>query len=191
MNRLWSPWRMEYIRGEKPEGCIFCTKPREANDEENLILVRGKHCFVMLNRYPYTNGHLMVVPYEHVSMPTDLAPETLLEMMQLVNISLIVLQETMHPDGFNVGMNLGASAGAGIKDHVHIHVVPRWVGDTNFMPVIGDTRVIVESLQACYENLKPCFDRHCSLQEQKERLAASLSAPDEDENAVEPPAGEN
>ncbi|MBC7255867.1 MAG: HIT family hydrolase, partial [Chloroflexi bacterium] len=85
MNRLWSPWRMEYIRGEKPEGCIFCFKPQEENDAENLILVRGKHCFVMLNRYPYTNGHLMVVPYEHVSMPTELAPDVLLEMMQLVN----------------------------------------------------------------------------------------------------------
>ena len=177
---------MEYIRGEKPEECIFCTKPHEANDEENLILVRGKHCFVMLNRYPYTNGHLMVVPYEHVSMPTELAPGALLEMMQLVNISLAVLQETMHPDGFNVGMNLGASAGAGIRDHIHMHVVPRWVGDTNFMPVIGDTRVIVESLQACYENLKPCFDRHCSLEEQKARLAAYLASAEA--NASEPPA---
>jgi len=186
MNRLWSPWRMEYIRGEKPEGCIFCLKPQEENDAENLILVRGKRCFVMLNRYPYTNGHLMVVPYEHVSMPTELAPDVLLEMMQLVNISLLVLQEVMHPDGFNVGMNLGASAGAGIKDHIHMHVVPRWVGDTNFMPVIGDTRVIVESLKACYENLKPCFDRHCSLQEQKERLTASLTPQGEEE--PEPPA---
>jgi len=158
MNRIWSPWRMEYIQGEKPEGCIFCDKPQEQGDLENLILYRGTHCYVMLNRYPYNNGHLMVIPYQHVDTPRHLPPEALAEMMTLVNTSLEVLEEAMHPDGYNVGMNLGASAGAGIKDHVHMHVVPRWTGDTSFMPVIGDTRVIVESLRACYDKLKPCFD---------------------------------
>lgn len=158
MNRIWSPWRMEYILDDKPEGCIFCTKPQEQDDIGNLILHRGEHCYVMLNRYPYNNGHLMVIPYRHVDTPRDLSPEALAEMMALVNTSLEVLEETMHPDGYNVGMNLGASAGAGIKDHVHMHVVPRWTGDTSFMPVIGDTRVIVESLRACYDKLKPCFD---------------------------------
>ena len=160
MNRIWSPWRMEYIQGEKPEGCIFCDKPQEQGDLENLILYRGTHCYVMLNRYPYNNGHLMVIPYQHVDTPRHLPPEALAEMMALVNTSLEVLEETMHPDGYNVGMNLGASAGAGIKDHVHMHVVPRWAGDTSFMPVIGETRVIVESLRACYDKLKPCFDCH-------------------------------
>lgn len=158
MNRIWSPWRMEYILGEKPDGCILCSKPQEHGDSENLILFRGRHCYIMLNRYPYNNGHLMVIPYQHVDTPRGLSSEALAELMALVNTSLEVLDESMHPDGYNVGMNLGASAGAGIKDHVHMHVVPRWTGDTSFMPVIGDTRVIVESLRACYDKLKPCFD---------------------------------
>jgi ATP adenylyltransferase len=111
-----------------------------------------------MNRYPYNNGHLLVVPYAHVDTPTDLPPETLSEMMQQVNISLEILEQTMYPDGFNVGMNVGTAAGAGIKDHVHMHIVPRWAGDTNFMPVIGDTKVIVESCQQCYERIKPLFD---------------------------------
>ena len=163
MKRIWSPWRMAYIEGEKQKGCIFCDKTLEDQDSDNLILLRGEHCFVMMNRYPYTNGHLMVVPYVHVDSPTALPPETLMEMMNLVNIALEVLRESMHSDGFNVGMNLGASAGAGIADHIHMHVVPRWTGDTNFMPVLGDTRVIVEGLQACYDKLRPLFDCRCEI----------------------------
>ena len=163
MKRIWSPWRMEYIAGEKVDGCIFCGKPLEDHDSDNLILLRGAHCFVMMNRYPYTNGHLMVVPYAHVASPTGLAPEVLAEMMNLVNVGLEVLSESMHPDGFNVGMNLGASAGAGIADHAHMHIVPRWTGDTNFMPVLGETRVIVESLNARYEKLRPLFDSRCEM----------------------------
>ena len=158
MKRLWSPWRMEYILGEKPEGCIFCDKVLKEKDSENLILFRGEHCFVIMNRYPYNNGHLMVAPYDHVDMPTKLPAETLTEMMTIVNICLEVLQEEMQPDGFNLGMNLGACAGAGIRDHVHMHVVPRWTGDTSFMPVLADTHVIVEALHDCYERLRPCFD---------------------------------
>jgi ATP adenylyltransferase len=162
MNQLWSPWRMEYILGEKPEGCIFCDKAREDRDPQNLILLRGRTCFVMMNRYPYNNGHLMVAPFSHVNSPTLLAPDALVDMMSMVSICIQVLQEAMSPDGFNVGMNLGASAGAGIKDHIHMHVVPRWVGDTNFMPVLAETRVIVEALEQSYAKLKPLFDCRCT-----------------------------
>ncbi len=162
MNQLWSPWRMEYIVGDKPEGCIFCDKAREDRDSENLILLRGRTCFVMMNRYPYNNGHLMVAPFSHVDSPTLLPPDALVDMMSMVSICIQVLQEAMSPDGFNVGMNLGASAGAGIKDHIHMHVVPRWVGDTNFMPVLAETRVIVEALEQSYAKLKPLFDCRCA-----------------------------
>jgi len=153
---------MQYIMSEKPEGCIFCDKAAEARDAENLILLRGRSCFVMMNRYPYNNGHLMIAPYVHVDSPTRLPPEAQQEMMALVNICVEVLQEAMSPHGFNVGMNLGASAGAGIKDHIHMHVVPRWVGDTNFMPVLAETHVIVEALEQSYAKLKPLFDCRCA-----------------------------
>ena len=152
----------EYIRQEKPQGCIFCLKAAENQDRKNLILYRGKLCYVMLNRYPYTNGHLMVIPYEHVDSPTKLPPETLTEMMLTMNICLQVLQKAMNPDGFNIGINLGAAAGAGIKDHLHIHIVPRWIGDTNFMPVLDDTRIIVEALDECYNQLEPLFAEYSS-----------------------------
>ena len=169
MKELWSPWRMEYILREKPKGCIFCTACAEQRDQENLILHRGKHNFVMMNRYPYNNGHLMVVPYRHVSMLTDLTIEEQVNMMSLVNSSVEVLQEVMRPDGFNIGMNLGAPAGAGIKDHIHMHIVPRWVGDTNFMPVFADTRVIVEALEQSYSKLKPVFDCKCVVSVTQEK----------------------
>ena len=159
MKRIWSPWRMDYIHEEKPEGCIFCDKPKQDRDADNLILLRGEHSYIMLNRYPYNNGHLMIVPYEHVDMPTRLSPEAQMELMTQVNICLEALQDAMHPDGFNVGMNLGAPAGAGIQDHMHVHVVPRWTGDTSFMPVLGDTHVIVQGLEECYRQLKPVVDR--------------------------------
>ena len=158
MKRLWSPWRMEYVVGEKPEGCIFCDKAREKSDSKNLILFRGEHCLVMMNRYPYNNGHLMVAPYQHVDTPTKLSPEALTEMMTVLSMWLEVLQDQMLPDGFNLGMNLGASAGAGIRDHIHMHIVPRWTGDTNFMPVLAETHVIVEGLEECYRRLKPGFE---------------------------------
>jgi ATP adenylyltransferase len=169
VEQLWAPWRMEVVgKGDAvhPQACIFCTLPaapaapgeRTAVDRQNLILGRTANTFAILNRYPYNNGHLMVAPFAHVDTPAALPPEALTEMMQLANVCLAVLQETMHPDGANLGMNLGKSAGAGIKDHIHLHIVPRWTGDTNFMPVFGDTRVIVESLDHCYAHLKPLFD---------------------------------
>jgi len=157
MKALWSPWRMEYILGDKSGSCVFCAKPQETQDVENLVLYRGEWCFVILNRYPYTNGHLMVAPYEHVNSPTRLPPETLGEMMALVNRCLEALSQALHPDGYNIGMNLGAPAGAGIKDHLHLHIVPRWVGDTNFMAVCSDTRIICEALDQTYAKLKPLF----------------------------------
>jgi ATP adenylyltransferase len=158
MDRLWSPWRMAYISGPKPQNCVFCQLPLENKDEANLILYRGALCYVMLNRYPYNNGHLMVIPYRHVDTPLALEPATLADIIELDNLCLAALGEAMHPEGYNIGMNLGAAAGAGIKDHVHLHVVPRWTGDTNFMPVIGETRVISESLEATYSKLKRVVD---------------------------------
>jgi len=162
VEQVWSPWRMEYILSDKPDECIFCAKPKEDNDTENLILFRGQQCYVMMNRYPYINGHLMVVPYAHVDTPTALSGDVLTEMALEVNMCLEALSEVMRPNGFNIGMNLGAVAGAGIKDHIHVHIVPRWQGDTNFMPVIGETHVIVESLHSTYAKLRPFFDRRCA-----------------------------
>ncbi len=144
---------MEYILSEKPEGCIFCDKPKENRDKENYILYRGETCFSMLNIYPYNNGHLMVVPFRHVLDLDGLTDNELTELIQLVRRSMNVQRKALNPDGFNVGMNVGKVAGAGVKDHIHIHVVPRWGGDTNFMPLIADTRVIPELLQSTYEKL--------------------------------------
>ncbi len=159
MKDLWSPWRIEYILQKKPDGCVFCKGCQADMDAENLILHRGEYNFVILNRYPYNNGHLMVVPYRHINMLNNLTADEQLEMMQLVSLCIEVLKDSMHPDGFNVGMNLGAPAGAGIKDHIHMHIVPRWTGDTNFMPVLADTRVIVEALDQTYARLKPLFEK--------------------------------
>ncbi len=160
MNRLWTPWRMPYLRGEdkRSEGCIFCHKLGCSDDEEH-ILYRGQSCYVTLNRYPYSNGHLMVIPYVHVSSLEDLDKPTLNEMMQVVNLSLAALREAYAPHGFNVGVNLGKAAGAGIAEHIHMHVVPRWTADTNFMPVVSNTRVIPELLDNSYARLKPIFSK--------------------------------
>ena len=160
MNRLWTPWRMPYLRGEdkRPDGCIFCHKLC-CSDEKEHILYRGEWCYVTLNRYPYSNGHLMVIPNVHVSSLEDLDERTLSEMMQVVNLSLAALREAYAPHGFNVGVNLGKAAGAGIAEHVHMHVVPRWTADTNFMPVVGSTRVIPELLDDAYARLKLHFPR--------------------------------
>jgi ATP adenylyltransferase len=160
MDRLWTPWRMPYLRGEdkRPDKCIFCQK-LSCSDEEEHILYRGETCYVTLNRYPYSNGHLMVIPYLHVPSLEDLDGPTLTEMMQVVNRGLAALREAYDPHGFNVGVNLGRAAGAGIADHVHMHIVPRWFADTNFMPVVGRTRVIPEMLEDAYKRLKPVFAR--------------------------------
>jgi len=155
MDRLWAPWRMEYIRqGNAEEGCIFCTFPAEGCDREKLILERGEKAFIILNAFPYSNGHLMVTPFRHTGDLDDLEPDEMLEMMQLTRRAVNLLKASFRPDGFNIGINMGRAAGAGIADHVHIHVVPRWSGDTNFMAVLGDVRVIPESLVAVYAALK-------------------------------------
>jgi len=158
-DRLWTPWRMEYILdSNKPGGCIFCDKPKEKEDRENLILYRGKKSFVIMNRYPYNNGHIMITPYSHVSDMTELGDEDMLEMTFEMRRTVSILKEVMCPDGFNIGMNLGKAAGAGIDDHLHLHIVPRWGGDTNFMPVISDMRVMPELLDETYIKLKPLYE---------------------------------
>ena len=155
MDRIWAPWRMQYIElADKVEGCIFCVFPAQDKDRENLILYRGKTCFVMLNSYPYNPGHLMIASYKHTSDMSDLSDAELLEINGMVRYSIRLLTAVMQPHGFNVGMNLGRTAGAGIADHIHWHIVPRWDGDTNFMTVIADTKVIPESLLATYDKLK-------------------------------------
>lgn len=154
MDRLWAPWRIEYIKGEKPTGCLFCQRAAEDRDRQNLILWRSERGFVILNRYPYTNGHLMVAPYTHVPSLEDLAPDALAELMGMVQRCVRLLRRAMRPDGFNIGINLGEAAGAGVADHVHIHVVPRWSGDTNFMPVLADVRVMPEALENTYDTLR-------------------------------------
>jgi len=154
---LWAPWRMEYILGEKESGCIFCTRINQDNDKENLILLRGKNNFVIMNKYPYNNGHLMVVPNRHTSEFDSLSDPEKLEMMNLVSKSMNVLKKTVNPDGFNVGLNIGKIAGAGIDDHLHFHIVPRWAADTNFMPVVGQTKIISEDLGETWERLKEGF----------------------------------
>lgn len=162
MQQIWSPWRINYVRGRKPDGCVFCMAPDIEDEDENLILFRGKHSYVMMNRYPYTNGHLLVIPYEHIAMLTDVPCDAQIEMLQQVNVCLEVLREVMQPHGFNVGLNLGATAGAGIQDHMHFHIVPRWTGDTSFMAVISDTNIIIEGLRDCFDELKPAFDFRCA-----------------------------
>ena len=162
MKQLWAPWRMEYIQSEidnRTEGCIFCDFPNQENDTENLIAYRSKHCFVILNRFPYNNGHLMIVPYKHTNDVLQLSDEELLDLQLTLNKSVQVLRNIMNPHAMNIGMNLGRTAGAGIDEHVHYHIVPRWDGDTNFMPIIAGTKVVSESLQASFEKLSAGFDK--------------------------------
>jgi len=154
MNHIWAPWRIKYIRSPKHNGCIFCDFPKENRDEERLILYRGKHAFVIMNNYPYNPGHVMIAPYRHVGEWEELTDEELLDIMKLSQLTIKALKRAMKPQGFNMGVNIGCVAGAGVKDHVHLHIVPRWNGDTNFMPVIADTKVIPESLEEAYEELK-------------------------------------
>lgn len=156
MENLWAPWRMVFIapKTPPPPGCIFCTQPAAQRDVEYHILYRGEHCFMMLNLYPYSNGHLMVAPYEHIASIEGLDAATLAELMEQAQLALRVLRLTMNPDGFNMGINEGKVAGAGYAEHMHFHIVPRWQGDTNFMPVIADIKVMPEHLDAVYQQLK-------------------------------------
>lgn len=158
--RLWAPWRFAYVEKATEEGgCIFVDLPHEKNDRENLILYRGKTAFVMLNAFPYTNGHVMVAPYRHTASIHDLSDEELLEVQKLIAGAIRWITEVYHPDGFNLGANLGSAAGAGIPSHIHWHVVPRWAGDTNFMTTVGDVRVLPQSLQQSYDRLREAVDR--------------------------------
>lgn len=159
MERLWAPWRLQYVTQDDPHGCIFCDKPESGDDRAAYIVYRGAQAYVMLNAFPYNNGHLMVVPYAHLATLEEMPPEALHEMMDLTQQCSRVLKLTFEPDGLNAGFNLGAAAGAGIADHLHLHIVPRWRGDTNFMPVIGDVRVIPQSLDEAYTVLHDAFER--------------------------------
>ena len=160
MDYLWAPWRIEYIKIAKEEakqGCILCSKPEAEDDRKNLILHRGQHSFIIMNAYPYNAGHLMVVPNRHVANLEDLNDTERNELFGLVSRSIAVMKQVFNAEGFNVGMNLGRIAGAGIDSHIHIHVVPRWVGDTNFMPVTGDIRVVSEAILETYDKLAGRF----------------------------------
>ena len=157
MERMWAPWRAEYIQGEKPAGCILCDKPKENRDTENYILYRGQKNYVILNAYPYNPGHLMITPYRHTAVFEELADEELKEHFKIVQWCTGILRVVFSPDGFNLGMNLGRVAGAGIDDHLHTHIVPRWQGDTNFTSVIADVKVLPEALSDTYQKLKGKF----------------------------------
>ncbi len=157
MNTIWAPWRMEYILSEKKGECIFCSKFKENLDRENYILKRATDCFIIMNTFPYNNGHLMIAPQIHTGDLQGVPDDTLVNMMKLLKLAQKTLIEAISPDGFNIGINLGAVAGAGIADHIHLHIVPRWQGDTNYMPVLGDTRVMPQHLDQTYELLNSYF----------------------------------
>lgn len=167
MDVLWAPWRLEYILSEKPEECIFCIAPglpggpKENRDEDRsrLVLFRGRKVFVVMNKFPYNNGHLLVAPRRHVMNLPDLEPDEAHEIMDTLSHCVLILQESFSPEGVNVGLNIGEAAGAGIKEHLHFHLVPRWNGDSSFMAVFSETRVMPEHLLSTYDRLRPCFDR--------------------------------
>lgn len=156
---LYSPWRSDYLQSEKPGDCILCRHKDPEHDEENLIVHRGKHCYVMLNRYPYNNGHIMLVPYLHVKNLHDLPAEVMQELGTLAQASENVLQTAYSCEGINIGLNLGRAAGAGIDEHLHIHMVPRWAGDCNFMSVVGGRRVIPEAFEQSFSRLKQEYNK--------------------------------
>jgi ATP adenylyltransferase len=158
MKVVWAPWRMEYVGSDQVrEGCIFCPGDDRTQDEKKLILYRGEWSIVLMNRFPYTNGHLLIAPLRHISSFDSLSPDEKLDLVNMVERSVSVLKEVMDPAGFNIGMNLGRVAGAGVEDHMHFHIVPRWSGDTNYMTVFGEVRIIPEHIRATYEKLLPFF----------------------------------
>jgi ATP adenylyltransferase len=162
MDYLWSPWRYRYVsQAGKVEGCPFCQRAvlDPSHDRENLVVYRGRDNFILLNIYPYTTGHALVIPYAHVANLDQVTPETLMEMMVLVQRLQVALKETYHPEGYNLGMNLGKCAGAGVADHLHLHLLPRWTGDSNFMTVTAETRVQPEDLVTTYDKLAAFFPR--------------------------------
>ena len=159
MKNLWAPWRMEYITKNKSDECIFCSLPKAGQDKKDKILFRGSSCFVIMNIFPYNNGHIMVCPYRHISCLTLLAENELIEISQVTQKSIESLREVLNPDGFNIGFNIGKAAGAGFDEHIHNHIVPRWTGDTNFMPTLAETKVHPEHLEASYERLCSVFKK--------------------------------
>jgi ATP adenylyltransferase len=157
LDYLWSPWRYPYLTGHKPEGCIFCSMAAGARDEEALIVFRGEHNFVVLNRFPYTSGHLMIVPYQHVADLAGINDATANELMALTRAAERHIRWLYHPDGLNIGMNIGESAGAGVAGHIHMHVLPRWTGDANFVSTVGQTRVLPEELTVTWRRVRDAF----------------------------------
>lgn len=156
---MWAPWRISYVVGEKPCGCVFCRKIEANDDEADFVLYRGEHCAIVLNTFPYNSGHLMVVPFEHVAELSALSAEASVEMWELTRLAVHALKQALDWQGVNIGMNLGEAAGAGIKDHMHMHIVPRWHGDTNYMTACAETRVVPQSLEDSYRQLRPVVQR--------------------------------
>ena len=159
MKQLWAPWRMEYIKSDKSNECIFCTLPASNNDEKNYILFKGTHSFVIMNTFPYNSAHLMVSPYRHINCITKQNETERNENIELTHECIKILRAVIEPDGFNTGYNIGKAAGAGYDEHIHCHIVPRWEGDTNFMPVLGEIKVHPEHIRSTYEKLHPHFKK--------------------------------
>lgn len=175
MDELFAPWRIEWIRREEQNAsiteCVFCELPERENEKENRIVARSQHSYVLLNNYPYNPGHVMVIPVVHTGEYTELADEVLLDHARLKQRTFLALETALEPDGYNAGLNLGAGSGGSIKDHLHTHIVPRWEGDTNFMPVIGETKVIVEAVAETYEQLHAAFAGQTDAVVEDESLA--------------------
>jgi len=170
MEYISAPWREEYVKKVcRMQGCIFCHAPKLKNDKTAFILFRGKHNFIMLNKFPYNAGHLMIAPFRHLASLDRASKEASDEMVDLLKLSLRVLRKNYRPQGFNAGMNLGQSAGAGVVDHYHLHVIPRWHGDSNFMPLVSQTRVLIEDLKSTYERLCPLFQKEMESYQRKKR----------------------
>ncbi len=172
MKRLWAPWRMEFI-GKAERGCVFCTLPKGTSDRDSLILRRGTSSYIIMNRYPYNNGHLMVAPYRHILDFEELSEVERLEVMEEIALCVKALRQTVDPGGFNLGANLGRASGAGFE-HLHFHVVPRWDGDTNFMPILGEAKVIPQHLMDTYDRLLPAFK---AKRQEKRQKGAGGRAP--------------
>ncbi len=158
MDRLWAPWRIKYLKEELKQvkhfgGCVFCHIIKEKKDKDHLVVVRGEHCFIVLNLYPYNNGHVMVIPNRHVGDLKHMKIAEKTEFFEMLEYGKDLLTDVLHPEGFNIGMNLGRAAGAGIPRHMHMHIVPRWLGDINFMPAVGNTKVISQSLKELHKQL--------------------------------------
>lgn len=157
-DRIWAPWRLRYVKdASKQDECIFCAKPAEPDDRDTLIVHRSGRCFVILNLFPYTNGHLMIAPFEHLGRFQEIPPETTAEMNELAQRAMRIIERVYDPEGFNLGINQGRAAGAGVEGHIHLHVVPRWAGDNNYMPVVAGTRVMPQSLEESYDALAGGF----------------------------------